>query len=249
MKYLLIILCVMLGVLLALTILALVLYNLLVKSVGKENLKEILAEAKKYKEREREAYSRPKNLSNMTKLIEPRIQEAFPSFNKEQLFRTTENDLNQILEALEKKKPLLIKNKSLSFVRPKVEAQIDALNDKNKTVEFRDIRYNKHAIKEYRNESGAAVLSVVTSLSYYYDSNDDKEEKFKDLRKETRYETKYIYVYDEDKVSDNVKLLGINCPNCGAPIDFFGRGKCSYCGSGVEPINLKNWKVIDYEEY
>lgn len=249
MKYLLIILCVMLGVLLALAILALVLYNLLVKSVGKENLKEILAEAKKYKEREREAYSRPKNLSNMTKLIEPRIQEAFPSFNKEQLFRTTENDLNQILEALEKKKPLLIKDKSLSFVRPKVEAQIDALNDKNKTVEFRDIRYNKHAIKEYRNESGAAVLSVVTSLSYYYDSNDDKEEKFKDLRKETRYETKYIYVYDEDKVSDNVKLLGINCPNCGAPIDFFGRGKCSYCGSGVEPINLKNWKVIDYEEY
>lgn len=249
MKYLLIILCVMLGVLLALAILALVLYNLLVKSVGKENLKEILAEAKKYKEREREAYSRPKNLSNMTKLIEPRIQEAFPSFNKEQLFRTTENDLNQILEALEEKKPLLIKDKSLSFVRPKVEAQIDALNDKNKTVEFRDIRYNKHAIKEYRNESGAAVLSVVTSLSYYYDSNDDKEEKFKDLRKETRYETKYIYVYDEDKVSDNVKLLGINCPNCGAPIDFFGRGKCSYCGSGVEPINLKNWKVIDYEEY
>ncbi len=249
MKYLLTILCVMLGILLAFGIIILILYKWLVKTVGRENVKDFIEEAKKYKEREREAYSRPKNLSNMTKLIEPRIQEAFPSFNKEQLFRTTETGLTQILSALEEKRALNVKDKALSFVRPKVEAQIEVLNDKNKTVEYKDIRFNKHALKEYRNESGAAVLTVITSLSYYYDSNDDKEEKYKDIRKETRYEMKFIYVYDEDKVADNVKLLGINCPNCGAPIDFFGRGKCSYCGSGVEPINLKNWKVIDYEEY
>ena len=220
-----------------------------VKAIGFNTLKELIEEIKKQSTTEKEIYSSPKNLSDMTKLLVPLIANDFPSFNQEQIFSQTKNYINAILDSLESKDASLIKDKNLKFIRPKVEDQIKNLNELEKEVHYTNVRFNKCAISEYTNKGGVAKITVVTSLSYYYDSNDEKEKKYKDVRKETRYKLEYVYIYDEDKIPENIDLLKINCPNCGAPVDFFGRGKCSYCNTMLSPINIKNWSVVNYEEY
>ncbi len=238
--------------LIILIVLLLVLYAVamkFVKAIGFNTIKELIEEIKKQSTSEKEIYSSPKNLSDMTKLLVPLIANDFPSFNQEQIFSQTKNYINAILDSLESKDASLIKDKNLKFIRPKVEDQIKNLNELDKEVHYTNVRFNKCAISEYTNKGGVAKITVVTSLSYYYDSNDEKEKKYKDVRKETRYKLEYVYIYDEDKIPENVEMLKINCPNCGAPVDFFGRGKCSYCNTMLSPINIKNWSVVNYEEY
>ena len=243
---------VILILLIILVILLLVLYVVamkFVKAIGFNTLKELIEEIKKQSTTQKDIYSRPKNLSDMTKLLVPLIANDFPSFNQEQLFSQSKNYINIILDSLESKDASLIKDKNLKFIRPKVEDQIKNLIELEKEVHYTNVRFNKCAISEYTNKGGVAKITVVTSLSYYYDSNDEKEKKFTDVRKETRYKLEYVYIYDEDKIPENIEMLKINCPNCGAPIDFFGRGKCSYCNTMLSPINIKNWSVVNYEEY
>ena len=243
---------VILILLIILVFLLLVLYVVamkFVKAIGFNTLKELIDEIKKQSTTEKEIYSSPKNLSDMTKLLVPLISNDFPSFNQEQLFSQSKNYINIILDSLESKDSSLIKDKNLKFIRPKVEDQIKNLNELEKEVHYTNVRFNKCAISEYTNKGGVAKITVVTSLSYYYDSNDEKEKKYTDVRKETRFKLEYVYIYDEDKIPENVDMLKINCPNCGAPVDFFGRGKCSYCNTMLSPINIKNWSVVNYEEY
>ncbi|MCR5483596.1 MAG: hypothetical protein K6E99_04270 [Bacilli bacterium] len=243
---------VILILLIILAVLLLVLYVVamkFVKAIGFSTLKELIDEIKKQSTTEKEIYSSPKNLSDMTKLLVPLISKDFPSFNQEQIFTQSRNYINAILDSLEAKDSSLIKDKNLKFIIPKVEDQIKNLNELEKEVHYTNVRFNKCAISEYTNKGGVAKITVVSSLSYYYDSNDEKEKKFTDVRKETRYKLEYVYIYDEDKIPENIDLLKINCPNCGAPVDFFGRGKCSYCNTMLSPINIKNWSVVNYEEY
>ena len=37
-------------------------------------------------------------------------------------------------------------------------------------------------------------------------------------------------------------------PNCGAPVRSLGAKKCEYCGSYVEPVNIKVWKLQSFHE-
>ncbi len=245
-------LIIILVLLIVLCVLLLVLYVALlrfVKSIGFNTLKEFIDEIKKGMRSDKDIYSSPKNLSDMTKLLEPLIQNDFPTFNKEQLFTLTKANINEILDAIESKNIDKVKDKSLVFVRHKVEDEINKLTELGKNVSYINVKFNKCAISTYSSPGGVAKVTVVTSLSYYYDSTDEKEKKYKDVRKETRYKLEYVYIYDENKIPEGVDMDKINCPNCGAPVDFFGKGKCSYCNTYVTPINIKNWSVLNYEEY
>ncbi len=37
--------------------------------------------------------------------------------------------------------------------------------------------------------------------------------------------------------------IGVTCPNCGAPITSLGAKRCEYCGTAIEPLNLRVWKI------
>ena len=221
----------------------------LVNAVGFSSLKELIQAIKEGMNSAEEVYSTPKNLSDMTKMLMPLITNDFPSFNKDQLFALTRTNINEILDALESKDISKVKDKSLSFIKPKVQDEINSLEELNKTVSFTNVQFNKCAISAYSSLGGASKITVVVSLNYYYDSNDKKEKKFTNVKKETRYRLEYVYIYDEDEIPVGTDFLKINCPNCGAPADFYGKGKCSYCNTYLTPINIKNWSVINYEEY
>ena len=44
-----------------------------------------------------------------------------------------------------------------------------------------------------------------------------------------------VYVQDVAKMTDySASAIGINCPNCGAPVRNLGQKFCDYCGTAVE---------------
>ena len=220
-----------------------------INAIGFDSFSEFIKAIKEGMNSSKDIYSSPKNLSDMTKMLVPLITNEFPSFNKDQLFTLTRTNINEILDALESKNADKVKNKSLSFIKPKVQDEINNLIELEKEVKFTNVQFNKCAISAYSSLGGAAKITVVVSLNYYYDTNDKKDKKYKDVKKETRYKLEYVYIYDEEKIPVGTDFLKINCPNCGAPADFYGKGKCSYCNTYLTPINIKNWSVIDYEEY
>ena len=64
-----------------------------------------------------------------------------------------------------------------------------------------------------------------------------------------RYKVDFVYIVDSNQVSDNEKALGLNCPNCGAPISDVGVKTCKYCGSGALEIVNRVWTFNNIENY
>ena len=58
-----------------------------------------------------------------------------------------------------------------------------------------------------------------------------------------RFKLEFIYIIDESKVEESKRVLGLNCPNCGAPIISLGEKVCNYCGTGIKDLVKKTWNL------
>ena len=116
-----------------------------------------------------------------------------------------------------------------------------------KSISFSDVVFHDHAIKSYEKHNGVATVTTSSTLEYYYNNSESKKD-YNNMKKQTRYTCKFIYIYDESKVKGEHSVLIIRCPNCGAPLRGVGKIKCSYCGTDTESINLQAWKMSDYKE-
>ena len=121
------------------------------------------------------------------------------------------------------------------------------MKEHNTNIIYKNIVFNKHALKTYKKNNGTATITVTSSLSYFYSSN-NLDKKYSDIRKGAKIETVYIYIYDESKFTNNTKAFSIHCPNCGAPINSLGDSLCEYCQSSIKKINLKHWEISDFKE-
>ena len=240
-----------LGIVAGVAIIAWYIYMKVRNVVGKEEMKELVSAAKQAKDFEQQEYARPKSIGGITNLIEPEIIRDFGDFNKDFLFSKVEKNLSSIFSALEDKTLTNVRNdKDLIYMTATLEEQINDMRGTGRSVKYDDVKFHNHAIKAYNKSKGRATITVASTVEYYYDNNDKKINKtfFKDVKKQTRYTTKYVYVYDESAFDYNATTFSITCPNCGAALEFFGAGNCKYCGSYIEPINLKNWFIVSYKE-
>jgi len=202
-------------------------------------LKEGVKEFSNAKENE---YSRVKSIGGITNLVVPNIQKDFNDFNVNNFFNKIENDLSCYLSSISKlNKDKIHGDKDFILIREKVENMIDDMIENDIKETYKQIKFNKHAIKSYKKENGAATISTSTSLSYYYNTNKDVKH-YTNLKKEARIDCEYVYVYDEDKFNEKHEHFGLHCPNCGAPLRDLS-GNCLYCKIKLEPINLRAWKV------
>lgn len=192
--------------------------------------------------------TRPRSISGMTSLLLPNIRKDFPDFNEQELYNKTENALRQVFSAIENKN--IEEVSSLPLLYGNVQKVIEDYTTSNISERYDDIHFHKFAIYQYEKKNGMATITVSVSLEYYYQKK--KEEKvlrdFTKYRKQTKYQCKFIYVYDEAKVDKSAKVLAINCPNCGAAIRALGHKCCDYCGTIVKEVNLKSWECSSYVE-
>lgn len=238
---------VVLGVLIFLTALVLIVKNKIkniLNKFGYNNLNQI---QEQIKQGELAYKTEPKYVTGMTKLLIPRIVQDFPNFSENELYNKVETDLLSIFNSLENQK--LENNSGLVLIKEKLNQKIEDMKE-NKVIEkYDDIKFHRHALKYYKNKDGVLNISVSTSLEYYYIKKINGKLINKDeYKKQTVYTTEYIYVYDLNKISKNQNLIGINCPNCGAPVKDLGNKVCRYCNSGLEDINLKAWNIAIYKE-
>ena len=219
------------------------------KSVGINDLKTIFGAAKNAKQIAEEDAYRQKNVSGITKLLEPEILRDFPDFNKNLLYSIAESNLRKIFSAIENKSLAGIeKDEELILILPKLKEKIEDIIERKVEIKYDDIVFHENAIKKYEKVKGMATVTISTTLEYYYKNSDKKENLCNNIKRQTRYTCEFVYIYDETKLEKKNNIIVINCPNCGAPLRNLELGECEYCSSHFEPINLKLWKMSSYKE-
>lgn len=240
-----------LGIVAGIGIIAFVIYAKVRSVVGPVGMKEIKEAAKNMKDLKREEYTREKNAGGITKLIESSIIRDFGDFNKDFLYSKAEKNLMSIFNAIEDKSVEKIKNDNdLIYMYSTIRDKVQDIKNNNITIKYDNVQFHRHAIKDYSKTDGKATITLSSTVGYNYINDSDKNVKkyYSGLKRETRYTTKFVYVYDETKFKYNQKAYMISCPNCGAPLNKFGAGNCEYCGTYIKPINLKNWYMVSYDE-
>lgn len=181
----------------------------------------------------------PKSVSGMTRIELPRIQRDFPEFNWIEWRQRCEQQLVHYLEALEHQNPALLKE-GCPALREQLRLDIAKSEELERRESFSNTRIHQTEICRYDRNSVLCRILVQTSLEYHH-SLKNPSVSLTDQKEQHRYSMDLVYVQDADQVSGTA--LGVNCPNCGAPVRSLGSRHCAYCGSGLEPINIRVWQI------
>ncbi len=250
MNALLLILTVFFGVVVGILIIGLIVYLKIKSMVPKEYRDEInFREAiKAGKEIAIEEKSRHKSATGITNLLIPQILKDFNDFNVEEFFSLVESNLRTIFNIIETKDISLITN-DLEPLRKNLTEVVKDLSLNNISIRYDDVIFHKHALRNYVKNKGIATLTISSSLEYYYYyEKDGKCKHDSSIKKQTRYLSIFAYVYDKEKAKTNLNVIGLNCPNCGAPLSGFMQTTCNFCGTHTIELDLKSWKFISYKE-
>lgn len=227
---------VLLVAIILLFLLAKAIINRIVKEFfGSESLKEL------FDNNEIIYNETPKSLSSMEMIYSNDLKNDFPDLNINELKSSSEQYIRDVLNSIESKntdKLEKISDKLTSYVESKIE------DLKDKKIDIDNIKMHKTVVNKYEKKDGIASISFQTSLEYSYKEDNSVRKKI-----QTRYKTEFIYIIDASKLDKKVKALGINCPNCGAPIKTLGHKHCEYCNTGVVDIVKKTWIINNIKEY
>ncbi len=199
-----------------------------------------------------EGKSKPKSLPGMSNYYVPKIIDDFSDFNQNLIYNETEKGLRAIFDSFSNNNIELLNNYPL--IKDSV-SPIILDNIKNEINEVYDsVKFHGFAIEKYEKYKGVATVTVCTSLEYYYKKIiKNKVKKKSSYKEQKKYSCKFIYVYDDSCLDDSIlkKVIGLNCPNCGAPVRSFSQKECPYCRTGLKTfkdINVKAWAFSSYKE-
>lgn len=206
----------------------------------------------KIQEIREQSKSTPKSLPGMTNYYVPKIIDDFSDFNQNLIYNETEKGLRAIFESFNNNDIELLNNYPLikDSVSPIILDNIK--NDIN--IHYDNVVFHGFAVEKYEKYKGVATVTVCASLEYNYKKiMKGKVKKHSNYKEQKRYSCKFIYIYDDSKIDDEMlnKVIGLNCPNCGAPIRSFSQNECHYCGTGLKTfkdINVKAWAFSSYKE-
>lgn len=206
------------------------------KYFGTSNLKDAVEKS------ELLASETPKSLSSMESISLNQIKKDFPDLNINELKGMVEKSILECLDAIESKD-----SKNINIKSDKVISWINSrIKDlRNKEIKYDKIRFHRTVINKYENENGIATIYFQSAVEYFYKENNNIGKKVQD-----RFKLEFIYIIDESKVEESKRVLGLNCPNCGAPITSLGEKVCKYCDTGIKELFKKTWTLnnINNEE-
>lgn len=182
-----------------------------------------------------ESQNTPKSVSSIESFAISNIKQDFPDLNLNEVRAMVEREITDFYRAVEEgnEEAFIDIHAIHALVQSKIE------DNKNKNVKYDDLKFHRTVVNKYFKSGGIATLTFQTSFEYNYKENGVTKRKIQD-----RINTEMIYVYDVSKSNKlAVKALGLNCPNCGAPVTSLGEKTCEYCGSGVKDIVKKNWVI------
>lgn len=220
----------------------------------------------------------PKSVSGMTGICLPQILRDHPGFSLEGSVQKAENQLKAALAAIERQDlgPLAGASEDLrSQVRLRIEEDRRAgirehfQNIKIHRTEIAryqrpegccvitlqsavEYMYQKEQLAEGASlpgdgqgaGKGRSGLSAGSRKGRRGKGGADKEMR----RIQTRYNMELLYVQDAEKLAAGATARVVICPQCGAPITGLGNKQCAYCGSAIEPIDIRVWSFGRIQE-
>lgn len=206
---------------------------------------------KGFQQLELEEERTPKSVSGMTSLMLPRITNDFNQFNFNEMKEKAEVILVSYLQCITNHSSLTDSSAN-SELKEQLDQYQKMLRNRGLTEHFDRVHIHQTAIRDYKNTAGRCIISFQTSLEcYHYITNDSGTvtEGHKDRKYQTRFNMDMIYVQDRSITeNEHDQALGLNCPNCGAPITALGSKTCAYCGSPILEINRNIWTFSNIEE-
>ena len=198
----------------------------------------------------REYASTPKSVSGMTNLLLPKIVSDFPDFEYDEMKERAENTLTQYLRAVTQKNTAVLTDGNTEL-KQQLENHIQMLSIKGLWEHFDQIKIHRTAIHQYKKADGRCIITFQSALECFHYITDTSSviEGSKEYKYQTKYNTDLIYIQDRNLLENELDhALGINCPNCGAPLSSLGAKKCEYCGTPVIEINIHAWSFSDIKE-
>ncbi len=204
----------------------------------------------------RDVGKNPASLNGMDRIYIPKIQQDFPDFQLAPVIPQVETVVKTFLDCIEDKdtKPLEKLTISPSLI-DRADEIIRDINSQNIDVYYDNIVVHKTVISEYVREKGMVIIrfqSAVGYLHYAENKNGKLISGSKDVAEETVYVTSYARILDSElaKQSGAIDVIGLNCPNCGAPLRSSNVTICEFCGTGVNNMteDVFGWTFTDIKE-
>lgn len=200
---------------------------------------------------EQEYASTPKSVSAMTSLYLPKIKKDFPEFQYDEMKVRAENALTSYLLAVDQMSVGALKEGNREL-KDSLEMRIQMLKAAGQKEHYGSIKLHRTEISDYKKRNGRCIITFQSSLQYYHtlkDENGKVLEGSDSMLTQAKYNTDVIYIQDRNLVEDERDLsLGLNCPNCGAPISGTGSKFCEYCGTPIVELNIYAWTFSSIEE-
>lgn len=204
-----------------------------------------------FKQTETEIANMPKSVSAMTSIYLPQIHEDFPEFNWNDMRMRSENVLKSYLMAIDAHDPRLLSEGSREL-RDALRLHLATLRDAGHVEQFDQVKIHRTEIANYEKRHGRCTVRCQSALQFKHAVFDEKGVTVSGNAErwtQARYNVDIVYIQDQDKVDDDRdRADAVNCPNCGAPVTNLGAKTCAYCGSAIEPYNIRVWTFHKVEE-
>ena len=215
------------------------------QTLGTDDLKE------GFRQVEEEYAKTPKSVSAMTSLYLPKIKRDFPEFQYDEMKVRAENVLTSYLLALDSANPGALKEGNREL-RDKLEMKIQMLRGAGTREHYGSIKLHRTEISDYKKRNGRCIITFQTAVQYYHTLQKEDGTILKGSRDrlcQAKYNTDVIYIQDRNLIEEERDFsLGINCPNCGAPISGLGSKVCAYCGTPIVELNIYAWSFSNVTE-
>ena len=191
---------------------------------GTSSLIEGIQGVKEDQEQMRET---PRSLHGMTSVYMPMIKKDFPELDVEQYMNKTRSLLRNYFSAVESKRLGVIAEEVTPNFTNYVQGIIDQLSSVANTQHYEDVNIYDVQIARYIKNGATVTILFEASVGYF------------------------SYVTDmnnEVTFGSRATALGVNCPNCGAPVKTLGEKFCQFCGTAIKEINIRSWKFNSVNE-
>lgn len=193
----------------------------------------------------------PKSVSAMTGLYLPKIAADFPEFQYDEMKKRAENVLRYYLMAVEQGRAEILQDANRQL-KDKLRAVIDMQEASGRQEHFQSVKIHRTEIASYQKRQGRCLITFQSAVQYVHgitEPDGGGSVTMDKLPTQTKYDIDLVYIQDESIVKDERDYgLGLNCPNCGAPIPSLGAKVCEYCGTPVIELNLYVWTFGDVRE-
>lgn len=198
----------------------------------------------------------PASLNGMDRIYIPKIQKDFPGFQLAPIIPQVETFIKTFLDSVEDKDTSALEKLAIApSLIDRAEEIIKDVNSQGLDVYYDNIVIHKTVISEYVREHGMVIIRFQSAVGYLHYAENKKGKLVsgsKEVAEETVYVTSYARILDSElaRQSGVIDVIGLNCPNCGAPLRSSDVTFCEFCGTGVSNMteDVFGWTFTDIKE-